>query len=88
MYILEERLRLGLDDARIAVLVVAPQTDPEHAQATMMAGAGVDDASTVDGSWWSARPGNARIRLNQIFLGYARIGARLLAWVYRITLIQ
>ena len=40
---------VGLDNARIALLVVAPQTDPDQAHATMMAAAGVDDASTVDG---------------------------------------
>lgn len=40
---------VGLDNARIALLVVVPQTDPDQAHATMMAAAGVDDASTVDG---------------------------------------
>jgi Family of unknown function (DUF5994) len=40
---------VGLDNARIALLVVAPQTEPDQAHATMMAAAGVDDASTVDG---------------------------------------
>jgi hypothetical protein len=39
---------VGLDNARIALLVVAPQTDPEQAHTTMMAAAGVDDASTVN----------------------------------------
>jgi hypothetical protein len=40
---------VGLDNARIALLVVAPQTDPDQAHATLMAAAGVDDVSTVDG---------------------------------------
>ena len=40
---------VGLDNARIALLVVAPQTEPDQAHATTTAAAGVDDASTVDG---------------------------------------
>jgi hypothetical protein len=40
---------VGLDNDRIVLLVVAPQTDPEQAHATMMAAAGPHDASTVDG---------------------------------------
>ena len=40
---------LGLNRNRIALLVVPPHTDPDHAHATLMAAAGPDNVSTVGG---------------------------------------
>jgi Family of unknown function (DUF5994) len=40
---------LGLDRNRIVLLVVPPYADPDDAHATMMAAAGPNNASTVDG---------------------------------------
>jgi hypothetical protein len=40
---------LGLNRKRIVLLVVPPYTDPERAHTTMMAAAGPDNDSTVDG---------------------------------------
>jgi hypothetical protein len=40
---------IGLNRSRIALLVVPPNTNPDEAHATLMAAAGPNDASTVDG---------------------------------------
>jgi Family of unknown function (DUF5994) len=40
---------LGLSGTRIVLLVVPPRTDPENAHAALMAAAGPNNASTVDG---------------------------------------
>lgn len=40
---------LGLNRNKIVLLVVPPHTDPHEAHATMMAAAGPNNASTVDG---------------------------------------
>jgi len=47
---------LGLNRNRIALLVVPPHTDPDHAHATMMAAAGPSNVSTVDGLFMAGEP--------------------------------
>ena len=47
---------LGLNRNRIALLVVPPHTDPDHAHATMMAAAGPDNVSTVGGLFMAGEP--------------------------------
>jgi hypothetical protein len=40
---------VGLNRDSVVLLVVSPHTDPDQAHATMMAAAGPNNASTVDG---------------------------------------
>jgi Family of unknown function (DUF5994) len=47
---------LGLNRNRIALLVVPPHTDPDHAHATMMAAAGPNNVSTVGGLFMAGEP--------------------------------
>jgi hypothetical protein len=47
---------LGLNRNRIALLVVPPHTDPDHAHATMMAAAGPNNVSTVGGLLMAGEP--------------------------------
>jgi hypothetical protein len=47
---------LGLNRNRIALLVVPPRTDPDHAHATMMAAAGPNNVSTVGGLFMAGEP--------------------------------
>jgi Family of unknown function (DUF5994) len=47
---------LGLNRNRIALLVVPPHTDPDHAHATMMAAAGPSNVSTVGGLLMAGEP--------------------------------